>query len=451
VVVIVVLDTTALVADPLCQGDAWRLLAHAAPAWGVRVATTEVVLAEAIADYRRSIEYAGAALEKWSGKYGRLGLARARGAAAEEMAVAAESYPERLRGLLRAANVEILPAPDVPHMTIVGRATSRQRPCNDRGDGYRDTLNWLSFLSLAQANPDEHLTWVTDNSVDFGNEDGSGLHPDLVEELEGIGAVARVTWMRFIVDVVLNLTAENAPGSEADLKLVQRRLRDESVLEFLESDVLPAAMTRPLSARRCALPRATQAANLLDLSPARKLELEIKGIVSDEQAVAGFTVEADASIAANVGAADTSEMNVLSTDASGSTVLIEKPLLLRGLVRLGQFEKPIGGELATVEALPDDPGRMPWLAAELLRRRGLAGWLVSPDTLEAIRQAGQIRIPPDTLEAIRQAGQIRIPPDTLEAIRRLRRLFEDNHAEDADDPSDANPQKDEGEPPADSL
>jgi hypothetical protein len=31
---LLVLDTTALLADPMCSGTAWRVVAHASRAWG---------------------------------------------------------------------------------------------------------------------------------------------------------------------------------------------------------------------------------------------------------------------------------------------------------------------------------------------------------------------------------------------------------------------------------
>jgi hypothetical protein len=165
--------------------------------------------------------------------------------------------------------------------------------------------------------------------------------------------------------------------------------------------------------RRCALPLATRSARILTLGPSRNLKLNLKGL-SDGEAVTEFTVEADASLAANLGSEDPSEYSVLSTDETGSVVLIEKPLIIRGLLTLGQFERPLGGEIASIASLPDDPGRQQWLAADLLRRLPrLDLSSIPPETFDAIRKATQF--PPGTFDAIRRA---QFPPGTFDFLRR---------------------------------
>jgi hypothetical protein len=91
----------------------------------------------------------------------------------------AANYAGRLRKRLEESGVEILPVPGFPHKDLVQRATERRRPCNDKGDGYRDTLNWLTLLDFAKAEPDHRIIWVSNNTDDFGSGGGE-LHPDLI-------------------------------------------------------------------------------------------------------------------------------------------------------------------------------------------------------------------------------------------------------------------------------
>jgi hypothetical protein len=173
--VIVVLDTTAISADALCGGDAWQTLILAAPTWNIRLAVTEVTVAEAIANYGRDVEKAQAALQTWKRKQrlGSLGLSDAAAAAdnvSSVLAAGAAQYETRLRQRFKTADVKILPATGIPHMKLVNRATARRRPCDDHGDGYRDTLNWPMVLQLAQAEPEELIIWVSENSRDFGDD-----------------------------------------------------------------------------------------------------------------------------------------------------------------------------------------------------------------------------------------------------------------------------------------
>ena len=306
---IVLLDATVIGSDLGCSSAAWQVLALATPGWGVKVAVTEVVVAEAVALYQRKIEAAHIGLERWAEKHlAAIGLPEARSAAESVLSDAASAYADRLRANLKASHVDLLAVTDMPHMVLVRRATDRRRPCNDKGDGYRDTLNWLTLLALAKSQPEEQIVWVSDNTGDFGaddQDDESAFHPHLIEDLESISAREVVSWKRTLADAVLGLAAEYAPGSEADLKRVKEKVRDASVLTFLTTELLPSAIQQPLSPRLCALPSETQSAVLVSAERARNLKLDVKGVVSGS-AVAEFTIEVDAGIDATMVFANTS-------------------------------------------------------------------------------------------------------------------------------------------------
>jgi PIN domain len=156
----ILLDTTAILSDPLCAGTAWRVLAHAEPAWNLRVFVPEVVVAEAIAGYRRRITEALVGFQRWGDKHaGPLGLRSVREAAEAALEEAASSYPARLREALNDLNATVIKPPDVAHMVLVERAAARRRPCDADGNGYRDTLNWLTLLALASEYRDERIVW----------------------------------------------------------------------------------------------------------------------------------------------------------------------------------------------------------------------------------------------------------------------------------------------------
>jgi hypothetical protein len=177
----------------------------------------------------------------------------------------------------------------------------------------------------------------------------------LLADLEAISARDRVSWKENLVDVILALAAERAPGSESDIKTVQERVRNDSVLGFLATELASSAMQHPVDPQLCALPVETVSATFRSLDGFRNLDLVVKGLV-EKRAAAEFTIEADAGIDAVL---------VLPSNSSGGGVItsgryINKPLLLRGLVTLDQFELPAGAELATIEARPDDPDRSLW-------------------------------------------------------------------------------------------
>jgi PIN domain len=424
---IVLLDTTVLTSDPTCAGNAWRVLVLAAPAWGIKIALTEVVVAEAVANYERELKEVRAALAGWAEKkrLGALGLREAFTAADEVLSVADAHYHERLDETLRASNVNVLPIANFPHTEIIKRATARTRPCNDKGDGYRDTLNWLTLLALAKDQPKEEIIWVSGNTADFGSgsgEDKAALHPHLIEDLDSISASERVSWDLSLADTVLALAAKYAPGTEEDIKQVQEKVRNDSVLEFLAMELLVPALQQSISAQDCGLPLETISASLRFVGGIRNLKLTVKGIISDERALAEFTVEVDAGIDVTLALpSDTLDAEIIT-----SARYINKPLLLRGLVTLDRFERPVGAELAQIESFPDDPGRTQWqtqfqAAPEITLQIGQAArWLRENE--EAIRQMREAARPfQENQEIIRQMSEVRQwLRENEEAIRQMR-------------------------------
>ena len=421
------LDTTVLTSDPTCAGNAWRVLVLATPAWGIKIALTEVVVAEAVANYQRELKEVRAALTGWAEKkrLGALGLRDAFTAADELLSAADAHYHERLDETLRASNVNVLPIANFPHTELIKRATARRRPCNDKGDGYRDTLNWLTLLALAKDQPEEEIIWVSGNTDDFGSgsgEDKTALHPHLIEDLDSISASERVSWELSLANTVLALAAKYAPGTEEDIKQVQEKVRNDSALEFLAMELLVPALQRSISPQDCGLPLETISASLRFLGGIRNLKLTVKGIISDEGALAEFTVEVDAGIDVTLALpADTPDAEIIT-----STRYINKPLLLRGLVTLDRFERPVGAELAQIESFPDDPGRTQWqtqfqAAPQTILQIGEAARLLRENE-EAIRQMREAARPfQANQEAIRQVTQwLRENQEAIRAIRQMR-------------------------------
>lgn len=198
---IIFVDANAFVADPYCQGLAWRALVHATPAWDLRIKTTEVVFAEAVSKYERSIDARQKDMIKLSKSLGQLGLGNPLSELLAMVLASGEKYTEEFRKILSGCGVEVIEIPDIPHMDLVKRATSRRRPCDDNGNGYRDTLNWLVLLRAAEENPGEQIAWISDDT-DFLASDGARFHADLIDDLVKIDASERVFWCRTLKDLV---------------------------------------------------------------------------------------------------------------------------------------------------------------------------------------------------------------------------------------------------------
>lgn len=91
----------------------------------------------------------------------------------------ASALKERLQKDFRS---RFLPYPEINHEVLVSRDLSRRKPFNESGKGYRDALIWHSIVDLFNTQPEE-MAFVTGNIKDFWNSDKTGLHPDLVTDL----------------------------------------------------------------------------------------------------------------------------------------------------------------------------------------------------------------------------------------------------------------------------
>lgn len=75
-----------------------------------------------------------------------------------------------------------IPYPEILHKDVVQRASYKTRPFRPNGDGYRDTLIWMSVLDKLQGDDNTEVLFVTNNSADFFDKNGQ-LHSDLANDL----------------------------------------------------------------------------------------------------------------------------------------------------------------------------------------------------------------------------------------------------------------------------
>jgi hypothetical protein len=334
--------------------------------------TSEVAVAEAVAGYRREVDRQTAALTKIAQGWGRLGAAGDEASTLEAIAARASEYAGVLAESLEAAQVEVLPTPDVAHMDVVARSLARMPPCDSNGNGYRDTLIWLTFLALAAE--EEELVLVTNDS-DFMDESKDGFHPDLIAELERIGARDRAQLVQVLADVIVERADRSA--DKLDLKELRSELKDKSVRAFVESLLADVADTE-LDARACALPRSAQRNFVQDIGPMKDFKYSIKGGVREDEAVAEFSFRANTRIVVALpeGEAPEHYEATLPMPATGEALyVIVKQLRYRGVLTLGRYGKPLSGEISRIAAKATDPGHASW-------RSRAEDWRTSSDVLK---------------------------------------------------------------------
>ena len=177
----IILDANALIDEG--YGDSSRaheLLSIAGPL-GFQVHVPKVVLEELVGHYSRRLEKAISAM---SGHIADLAwlVDRELDYPIDESYGHNESklFRDRLLARFAAANVNNSNYPTNTHEEVVKRATSRRRPFDDKGSGYRDTLIWFNILELA-GELDGRIYLVA-RDKDFRDNSGN-LHDDLMDDL----------------------------------------------------------------------------------------------------------------------------------------------------------------------------------------------------------------------------------------------------------------------------
>ena len=145
-----VLDANTVISEGFGASAHLRALLSASSAVGYKVYLPKPVLEEIAAKYARDLASNARKVGDNLGALSRL-LGRDLRSPLDEFDLTAEtaSFKERLLGQLRASGSEILDYPGTSHEDLVSRATSRRRPFDDKGSGYRDALVWETVLKLA--------------------------------------------------------------------------------------------------------------------------------------------------------------------------------------------------------------------------------------------------------------------------------------------------------------
>ena len=150
-------------------------------ALGHQIHVPQVALEEVVACFSRSLA------EKASAVRGQIGeLSKLIGRELEypinpvDLPDETRLFRDCLENRLALANINIPQYPSISHEEIVNRATSRRRPFDNNGSGYRDTLLWFNILELT-GELDGKILLVSRDKDFRGTSDN--LHQDLAEDL----------------------------------------------------------------------------------------------------------------------------------------------------------------------------------------------------------------------------------------------------------------------------
>lgn len=404
---ILLLDSTALTSDPMFAGISWRILVHAARHDDVRICVTEVCRRESIANYQRRLTFAADGLAKWGTKYSGLGLDGLQTTVQEDLAAKAADYEQVMASMFDRVPVEILDVPAVDHTTLIDRAVRRTPPCDSNGNGYRDTLNWFTILSLLEASEQETVVWVTADSGDFRDDGTDELHPDLKAELVALdratGVVLKPSLQEASLYVAANLSAEIPP----DLAAARTALVTSELANFVRSELLADPSGVEVDAASLALPVGVWGPFLDEVSnEVTTCTLDVTAPLESGESAIEVTITCTTAIIfeAPLNRADLDLAHaLLSEGEAGRVYQTVKELRFRALVTVDEFDRPTGGELLTVRAPEDDPGHELWRAEDWRRRVRVA---LPPDVQEALRGISNLGISEETRNALKGLGSL---------------------------------------------
>lgn len=181
------MDANAIVADPNLGAGVWKQLEHAVSAGRVRVVAPEIALEEASAKRAQTLRAIGRKLREDS-KYAPAEVRSLVLQAQDEAARLANEYEQTLRSTWAGSGFDIVSTAQAAHLTVARRAIRRIRPFNDQGNGYRDTLHWLTLLEIAHQSPDEDITLVSNDGI-FSTKTNE-LVPSLVDEFQSVSSAS---------------------------------------------------------------------------------------------------------------------------------------------------------------------------------------------------------------------------------------------------------------------
>lgn len=379
--IFIVPDTNILYKSPLLQSEAWISLDQHRDDWAIQVALPEIVFVEHVRnipnDWRKTdSKVAGLHV----GTFG----------AADEVKEIRRKIRERIdcfeadfKARLDELEVEIVETPAVPHLELAERATYRTAPyqAGDK-DGYRDTVIWLTVLSIAENHPDAEVWFVSDNTADFasapnwtgpnaGNPTDCPIlfHPQLQKEVESKGLQGRVKYVKGLQSLEQHLAAINAPISDDEVIALVSELDGPYLSSLLEDQM----KGRPINPSEAALSLNTASALVVDADSAgfiwRYSDAARRG---EGRWTANFDI--------------TVSTTLQTTTYSGDVVLTTKYLSAGGRITFTETPDVESLELLTVEAMPDDPNRSLWTAEAQLER--IQATQVSLDFLKQLDLAG---------------------------------------------------------------
>lgn len=206
-------DTTVLGSDRLLTGASFDMLSTYIERTGSTLHVHKLSVEEAVWNQRRTLE---AGQQKILSGYAKLEECLGRHAPqAPDVDINSYSdwYRAHVESRLGALQAKLVGYEGITHDEMVLRATGRIKPFNANGNGFRDSLIWLSLLHLVQ-NTAEPTAFISNDNKAFCSSDRDGrLHKDLVDQLCRLGlSIDRVQYYCDLQDFIDKIVKPSLKG-----------------------------------------------------------------------------------------------------------------------------------------------------------------------------------------------------------------------------------------------
>jgi len=114
--------------------------------------------------------------------------------------VESDLYIEFIKKKLKITERNILPSKDSYLAEVTKRAIKREKPSGEDGQGFRDTIIWLTIKDFCIKSKEKQITFISNNDKDFANADKSELHDSLAKECNALGI--KINYFKTIRDFI---------------------------------------------------------------------------------------------------------------------------------------------------------------------------------------------------------------------------------------------------------
>ena len=174
---IIYIDTSIIIRENFFRSAVAIACLHAAKLLNISVYIPQVVVDEAKYNIKKQLTSAEKKLDECNKLIGENSLT-------VDWDVKSENLLKEFDKILSENDVILLPYPNTEHEVIVDRIYSNKRPFQGKETGYKDYLIWLSILKhLQQDSKPKKPIFLVNNPRDFLNDEKSGLHEDLENDI----------------------------------------------------------------------------------------------------------------------------------------------------------------------------------------------------------------------------------------------------------------------------